>query len=162
MTKERLTLLAASLGLSVSKLSISIGKSEGYIRTMSGFAGSDVISDILRLYPEVNAYWLILGQGDVFRSAGTVVGDNNNISGSNIGNGSVDNSINIQAPPEGYEKIIKPDRTVIVQRAGLAENSQQIADLQDIIDAMQATIDSQKETIKAQNVTIELLREKNK
>ncbi|MDR2949201.1 MAG: SlyX family protein [Prevotella sp.] len=163
MNKERLTVLAEALGISPSKLSKSLGKSEAYIRTMSGAAGSDLIGEILRKYPQVNAYWLILGEGDVFKTnSGVTIGDDNAVSGCNINGGSINNSITIQAPPEGYEKITKPDGTTIVQRIGLAENSQQTASLQEKIAFLQSTIDSLKETVKAQNFTIDLLREKDR
>lgn len=163
MNKERLTILAESLGISPSKLSKSLGKSEAYIRTMSGAAGSDLIGEILRMYPQVNAYWLILGEGAVFKTnAGATIGDGSTVSECNITGGSINNSITIQAPPAGYEKIIKPDGTTIVQRMGLAENSQQATGLQEKIDFLQSTIESLKETVKAQNFTIELLREKDR
>lgn len=163
--KKRIHELIVALGLNDRKFSLSLEFSESFSRNIKNSIGSDKISKILHIYPDINLYWLIDGQGEMFRNnSGTVIGDSNSLSGNNIiGHGAINNNtITIQAPPEGYEKIIKPDGTTIVQRVGLAENSQQIADLQDKVATMQATIDLQKETIKAQNVTIELLREKNK
>lgn len=164
MNKERLIILAEALGISPSKLSKNLGKSEGYIRTMSGFAGSDLLSEILRTYPQVDAYWLILGEGKIFRNnTGTVIGDDSNISGSNItSSGPINNSVNIQTAQSGYEKIIKPDLTVEMHGTGMTENSQQIQILQDKIASMQATIDLQQNLIKSQDLTIQLLKAKEK
>lgn len=66
MNQTRLKEIAKNLGVSDSKLSNLLGKSDSYIRTMSGNAGSDVISEILRKFPDINPYWLILGKGDIY------------------------------------------------------------------------------------------------
>ena len=50
------------------RFSLSIGKTGSYARTISGGIGSDVIGEILRVYPELNVNWLISGVGEMFIS----------------------------------------------------------------------------------------------
>lgn len=64
--KERIQILARNAGLSERQFSLSIGKSESFIRTIKENVGSDTIRNILIAYPDVNPYWLLLGTGDMF------------------------------------------------------------------------------------------------
>lgn len=72
--KGRLLRYIEAIGSNPRKFSISIGKSDGYIRTIKGSIGSDIIGDILRVYPSLNIYWLIIGEGEMLLSK-----DNSNV-----------------------------------------------------------------------------------
>lgn len=63
--KERIRLLARNVGLSERQFSLSIGKSESFIRTIKDNVGSDTVRNILIAYPDINPYWLLLGTGDI-------------------------------------------------------------------------------------------------
>lgn len=52
--------------MSARAFCMSIGKSESWARTIRETIGADVIGNILREYPQVNIYWLISGEGEMF------------------------------------------------------------------------------------------------
>ena len=66
MIKERIHLLIKELNMSARAFCMSIGKSESWARTIRETIGVDVIGNILREYPQVNIYWLISGEGEMF------------------------------------------------------------------------------------------------
>lgn len=68
--KERIRLLARNVGLSERQFSLSIGKSESFIRTIKDNVGSDTVRNILIAYPDINPYWLLLGTGDMLINHG--------------------------------------------------------------------------------------------
>lgn len=68
MIKERIHLLIKELNMSARAFSLSIGQSDSWSRTIGKTIGADVISNILRTYPEVNVRWLITGNGEMFSS----------------------------------------------------------------------------------------------
>lgn len=61
--KERILQLIKALGISGREFSRSIGKSESFARTITGNVGTDVLVEIIRVYPNVNLYWLVTGEG---------------------------------------------------------------------------------------------------
>lgn len=65
--KERILQLIKELGVSGREFSRNIGKSESFARTITGSIGTDVLVEIIRAYPSVNLYWLVTGEGDMFR-----------------------------------------------------------------------------------------------
>lgn len=57
-------------GLTFNKLAIELGLSNSYFSKMvknNGSIGSDIIENILRKHPELNADWLITGRGSMIR-----------------------------------------------------------------------------------------------
>lgn len=63
--KDRLQYYIEHIGSNPRKFSISIGRSDSYVRTMGKSIGSDAIGEILRYYPSLNVNWLITGVGDM-------------------------------------------------------------------------------------------------
>jgi len=71
-TIDRLIEFIAYAGLSARQFDISIGASNGYTLRMkknSASVGSDVIENILRVYPQLNVVWLITGEGAMLKGA---------------------------------------------------------------------------------------------
>ncbi len=57
-------------GQSLNKLSIELGLSNSYFSKMlknKGSVGSDIIENILRIHPDLNADWLITGRGSMLK-----------------------------------------------------------------------------------------------
>jgi hypothetical protein len=58
-------------GLSARQFDLSIGASNGYTLRMQknkASIGSDVIENILKIYPDLNVVWLLTGSGEMLRS----------------------------------------------------------------------------------------------
>ena len=70
--KERIKQLHDALGLSGREFSTSVGQSPGWSRTINKTIGVDVLSNILRRYPQINSQWLIYGEGNMFVGVETV------------------------------------------------------------------------------------------
>lgn len=69
-TIDRLIQFITYAGLSARQFDISIGASNGYTLRMkknSASIGSDVIENILRVYPQLNVVWLITGEGAMLK-----------------------------------------------------------------------------------------------
>lgn len=67
-TIDRLMQFIKFAGLSARQFDISIGASNGYTLRMkknNASIGSDVIENILKVYPQLNVVWLITGEGNM-------------------------------------------------------------------------------------------------
>lgn len=68
---ERIYQLSDLKGDSIYKISKEIDVSNGYFaktRSKNGSVGSDIVEKIVRYYPDVNTSWLILGEGEIFKT----------------------------------------------------------------------------------------------
>ncbi|MFR9166183.1 MAG: hypothetical protein ACLVKO_08225 [Dysgonomonas sp.] len=64
--KERIFQLIEALNMSARSFSLRIGKSASFARTINNNIGADVVSEILLQFPQVNPYWLLRGEGNMF------------------------------------------------------------------------------------------------
>lgn len=68
---HRLQEYITTKGISLNKLSLELGLSNSYFSKMvrnSGSIGSDIIEKIIRLYPDLNADWLLTGNGCMIKN----------------------------------------------------------------------------------------------
>jgi hypothetical protein len=71
-TIDRLMQFIKYVGLSARQFDLSIGASNGYTLRMkknNASIGSDVIENILRVYPQLNVVWLITGEGEMLKKS---------------------------------------------------------------------------------------------
>ncbi|WP_373018858.1 hypothetical protein [Muriicola sp.] len=69
-TIDRLIQFIQHAGLSARQFDLSIGASNGYTLRMKknrASIGSDVIENILRIYPQLNVVWLLTGEGSMLK-----------------------------------------------------------------------------------------------
>ncbi len=69
-TIDRLIQFIEHAGLSARQFDLSIGASNGYTLRMKknrASIGSDVIENILRIYPQLNVVWLLTGEGSMLK-----------------------------------------------------------------------------------------------
>lgn len=69
-TIDRLMQFINHAGLSARQFDLSIGASNGYTLRMKknrASIGSDVIENILRIYPQLNVVWLLTGEGNMLK-----------------------------------------------------------------------------------------------
>ncbi len=69
-TIDRLMQFIKHAGLSARQFDLSIGASNGYTLRMkknNASVGSDVIENILRVYPQLNVVWLLTGNGSMLK-----------------------------------------------------------------------------------------------
>ncbi len=69
-TIDRLIQFIQHVGLSARQFDLSIGASNGYTLRMKknrASIGSDVIENILRIYPQLNVVWLLTGEGSMLK-----------------------------------------------------------------------------------------------
>lgn len=70
-TIDRLMQFIKHAGLSARQFDLSIGASNGYTLRMkknNASVGSDVIENILRVYPQLNVVWLLTGEGSMLKT----------------------------------------------------------------------------------------------
>ena len=70
-TIDRLMQFIQHAGLSARQFDLSIGASNGYTLRMkknNASVGSDVIENILRVYPQLNVVWLLTGEGSMLKT----------------------------------------------------------------------------------------------
>lgn len=65
-------------GLSINKFSVMVGASNSYFGKMfknNGSIGSEMIEKILRIFPDLNSEWLLLGSGEMIKPAQLTVSE---------------------------------------------------------------------------------------
>ena len=70
-TIDRLMKFIKHAGISARQFDLSIGASNGYTLRMkknNASVGSDVIENILRVYPQLNVVWLLTGEGSMLKT----------------------------------------------------------------------------------------------
>lgn len=77
--KERLEQFIENQGVSISKSEATCGLGNGYVRKVKSGIGSEKLVDILRVYPNLDLYWLLTGKAsfDNQRVNQQVTGDGN-------------------------------------------------------------------------------------
>lgn len=63
--RKRMIALCEAIGVSPNKLSLEMGKSRDYLRSLGSVIGSDQLQYIYCNYPQVNLAWIITGEGDM-------------------------------------------------------------------------------------------------
>lgn len=64
-TKERTLRFITHKGLSVKKFEEMCGLSNGYLNSMKSGYGNNKLSQVLRVFPELNRDWLVYGEGEM-------------------------------------------------------------------------------------------------
>ena len=69
---DRVIIFSEYLGMSLRSFSLSIGASAGYLhrqKTSNSNIGGDFIEKIIELYPQLNAVWLVTGEGKMIKDS---------------------------------------------------------------------------------------------
>lgn len=66
MIKDRIEQLIKEVGIGGRAFCRSIGQSDSYNKTIGKSIGTDVVNNILNVYPQVNVIWLVTGKGEMF------------------------------------------------------------------------------------------------
>lgn len=66
-------MLIKELGISGRQFSKIVGKSEGWLNGVSKAIGSDILTNILDVYPNINMTWVLNGQGEMFLEDSSIV-----------------------------------------------------------------------------------------
>lgn len=140
-TKERFIEYLKYKKIGQTNFESKAGLSRGTISQKSGFSATS-IEKIAAACSDLNLEWLIKGEGEMIKN-------NNEINVStNSGSISQGQTINIELPTSGTEKIIKPDGTVEIQQASQnSDNSGEIARLKQRIEDLERLIQSKDEII---------------
>lgn len=72
---DRIKIFIEAENLSKSQFERSVGLSNGYISNLKGEVGADKIAKILERYPLLNSTWLLLGDGEMYKSVKDVNSD---------------------------------------------------------------------------------------
>lgn len=64
--KQRLLKIAEATNNSASSLSIKLNQSRGFIKQCSDGCNSNVLTKLIILYPNLNPYYLLTGEGDMW------------------------------------------------------------------------------------------------
>lgn len=82
-TIDRLIQFIKLAGLSARQFDISIGAANGYTLRMqknNASVGSDVIENIINVYPQLNVEWLITGEGEMLKEKEEIILDYDDLS----------------------------------------------------------------------------------
>lgn len=97
--KERTYAFIKYKGISVKKFEELCNLSNGYVSSMRKGFGNDKLSNVLKMFPELNRNWLIYGEGEMLSNS--IIQNNEN--GDNIQG----NSVTINKQEGDYLEIIK-------------------------------------------------------
>jgi hypothetical protein len=64
--KQRILYFADTLGISKREFYTKIGVSRGTLESNTGIT-EDILAKFIAIYPEIDLYWLILGEGTMYR-----------------------------------------------------------------------------------------------
>lgn len=64
--KERIFALAEALHLTPNAFSVSLGLTRSFAKCLGKTTSAYNVAKILTTYPQVNPYWLLLGEGEMF------------------------------------------------------------------------------------------------
>lgn len=67
--KDRLLEFIKYMNLNNSKFEKAAGLSNGYLNNSKGNIGAEKLEDILKAYPMLNRFWLLLGEGEMLDKA---------------------------------------------------------------------------------------------
>lgn len=65
--KQRILYFADTLGISKREFYTKIGVSRGTLESNTGIT-EDVLAKFIAIFPEIDLYWLILGEGSMYRT----------------------------------------------------------------------------------------------
>jgi len=65
--KQRILYFADTLGISKREFYTKIGVSRGTLESNTGIT-EDVLAKFIAIFPEIDLYWLILGEGNMYRA----------------------------------------------------------------------------------------------
>lgn len=130
-------------------------KTSQVLRERNGLS-SKLLESILEAYPQINRTWLLTGEGEPLKTGDINIGNVKN-AGGNYGsiNAGIVNNVNAY----GYEKIIKPDGTLVLELA--KPNSKNAVGAQEIVmeyNTLQAKIKLLEEKCAAKDETIQALK----
>lgn len=94
--KERLLLFIAHLGIGQAKFEKKCGLANGYVNNIRKSIMPEKLQKIALQYPELNAGWLMTGEGEMIRSVVNATASqftNSNVGGTN-------NSVNVNSESE--------------------------------------------------------------
>lgn len=66
--KQRIYALCEALNITPNAFSVSLGLCRTFAKSITGSTSATNVGRILSTYPQVNPYWLLLGEGDMFIS----------------------------------------------------------------------------------------------
>lgn len=161
--KERFAEFIQYKGLSRRKFQDKIGVSNSYIQNISNSIGKEVLNRLSIQFPELNTGWLLTGEGEMLKNPTIGVnvnqGDGNIIGQGNHNNIKTGNVVNVALPDSGTQKIIKPDGEVrVVTTESNASTSDELKDLKNEIQHLNAMIAMKDDLITSLKETIEILK----
>lgn len=164
--KDRVRQFIKAKGINERRFCQMIGVSPSYVSSMRKSIQPDKISSIAEAFPDLNTGWLLTGDGDMMKVGDVSFSGNASNKGivGNAGGNNIVNNVNAY----GYEKIIKPDGTLVLELA--KPNSKNVVGAQEIVmeyNTLQAKIKlleekcaAKDETIQALKITVDVLSSK--
>lgn len=71
--KQRILYFADTLGISKREFYTKIGVSRGTLESNTGIT-EDILAKFIAIFPEIDLYWLILGEGSMYRDTAVMSG----------------------------------------------------------------------------------------
>ena len=123
--KEKVNQYIDYKGINVNAFESSIGASKSYWRNTKNIS-AEILAEIVRVYSDLSAEWLLRGEGNMLKSNNNLIGSNqgndNTIEYNNGGNVGVGNTVNVSLPEAGTQKIISPDGGIEINQSNPSVN----------------------------------------
>lgn len=160
--KEKVNQYIDYKGINVNAFESSIGASKSYWRNTKNIS-AEILAEIVRVYSDLSAEWLLRGEGNMLKSNNNLIGSNqgndNTIEYNNGGNVGVGNTVNVSLPEAGTQKIISPDGGIEINQSNPSVNEleHKIEMLEAEVSHLNNNIETKDKLIASLERTIELL-----
>ncbi len=141
---ERIRKFCKEMKISIREFERKSGLSNGYLKSISNSMGSEKLRGVISAFPNLNANWLLYGEGEMFKSS-NAINNNQNISHNTIG-GDVNNNISNTSVTDN---ITNAELIEIVKKQGeqISKSQEQLSKAHELLSTSQDQLNTSQEQV---------------